>query len=70
MDGYEAAKEIRKCDHADAERIPIIALTADAYAGDVRKTRECGMNGHLSKPIDPDMLFQVLQEAVAAGDRK
>lgn len=74
MDGYEAAREIRKAEHADAKKVPIIALTADAYTGDIMKAKECGMNGHLSKPIDPDMLYHVLEEAVSgsltAGEKK
>jgi PAS domain S-box-containing protein len=66
MDGYEASKAIRASGHPDAKRIPIIALSADAYVGDIQKAHECGMNCHLSKPIDPGQLFRVLADAVAS----
>ena len=64
MDGYEASKAIRTSDHPDARRIPIIALTADAYYGDARKAKECGMNSHLPKPINPEALIAALQESI------
>jgi len=64
MTGYEAAKAIRRLDRADARKVPIIAMTADAYAEDVQKAKDAGMNGHVAKPIDPVHLFSVLQEMV------
>lgn len=60
MDGFEAAKAIRSLDRPDAATVPIIALSADAYNETIRKTREYGMTGHLSKPIDPAILIKVL----------
>jgi len=60
MNGYDAAAEIRNSDHPDAERVPIIALTADAYADDAEKARHAGMDGHLTKPLDPDLLYEAL----------
>ena len=59
MDGYAAAKAIRACGHPDAETVPIIALTADAYDTDAEKAKDAGMNGHLSKPVD---IGRVLEE--------
>ena len=52
MNGYDATSEIRRADRADAKTIPIVAMTADAFAEDVRKAKESGMNGHLAKPLD------------------
>ncbi len=60
MDGLQAAKSIRALPRADAGRIPIIAMTADAFADDVQKCLEAGMNAHISKPIDVDILKQTL----------
>lgn len=62
MDGLTATKEIRKLARPDGKSIPIIAMTANAYEEDVRLSKEAGMNGHLSKPIQPDKLFQKLSE--------
>ena len=56
MDGYTASREIRGMERADAETIPIIALTANAFAEDVQKSKEAGMNAHIAKPIDMDKL--------------
>ncbi len=52
MNGYEATRAIRALTRPDAKRIPIIAMTADAFAEDVRKCLDCGMNDHVAKPID------------------
>jgi len=68
MDGYEAARAIRTSSHPDAGRVPIIALSADVYAGDVEKARECGMNGHLSKPLDPELLLEMLQQEIGRAE--
>ena len=51
MDGYEATAAIRALEREDAD-IPIIAMTADAFAEDMQRCLECGMNDHLAKPID------------------
>lgn len=58
MNGYEAAKTIRCMDRNDAGTIPIIAMTANAFAQDVEKALHSGMNAHVAKPIDVDDLFQ------------
>ena len=60
LDGYEAAKEIRALNRADAETVPIIAMTAHAYKEDVEQALEVGMNGHLAKPIDKPSLMQTV----------
>jgi signal transduction histidine kinase/CheY-like chemotaxis protein len=66
LDGCEATKEIRELRRPDAAVIPIIAMTADAFAEDVRKFIDDGMNGHIAKPIDPDTLYRVLCGAIFA----
>lgn len=60
LDGYNATKEIRSLSREDAKTVPIIAMTADAFAEDVEKCRECGMNEHISKPIEPVDLYKKL----------
>ncbi len=59
MNGYEAATAIRALSRPDSD-IPIIAATADAFAEDVAKAKECGMNDHIAKPIDIKMLLNLL----------
>ncbi len=62
MTGYEAAEAIRKLDRSDASVIPIIAMTADAFAEDVKKCLNAGMNAHVAKPIDVrDVCRQLLK---------
>ena len=62
LDGYQATGVIRKSDHAEAKTIPIIAMTANAFAEDVTAALASGMNGHISKPIDYDKLFSELDK--------
>lgn len=52
LDGYGASRAIRSLDRADAGQIPIVAMTANAFADDVIAAREAGMNGHVAKPVD------------------
>jgi signal transduction histidine kinase/CheY-like chemotaxis protein len=65
MDGYEAARAIRSLARRDAGTVPIIAMTADAFADDVQKCLEAGMNGHVAKPVDPDALYRVLADNIS-----
>ena len=60
MDGLEATKIIRATDREDAKKIPIIALTANAFDEDVQRSIQAGLNAHLSKPVEPDLLFEKL----------
>jgi signal transduction histidine kinase/CheY-like chemotaxis protein len=62
MNGYEAATAIRALDREDLKNIPIFAMTADVFAGDVRRAKACGMNGHIAKPIDLANLENILEE--------
>lgn len=64
MDGYEASREIRGSGHPQAESIPIIALTANAFAEDIAKTLAAGMNDHVSKPIDFKRLLYLLDKFI------
>ena len=64
MDGRAAARSIRALPRPDAQRVPIYALSADAFVEDERLSREAGMNGHLSKPVNFDELWKILQQAV------
>ena len=61
MDGYEATKRIRNLDDARAD-IPIVAMTANAFEEDRQKALESGMNAHVSKPVDMNMLFKVMTQ--------
>jgi signal transduction histidine kinase len=62
MNGHEATRAIRASSHPDAKTIPIIAMTANAYQEDVEKALAAGMNAHIAKPIDIDLLLSVLGE--------
>ena len=61
MNGYESTRAIRSSDREDLKRIPIVAMTADAFADDIRKSEEAGMNGHISKPVDIEKLEEALR---------
>lgn len=62
MNGYEATKTIRALSDENLNKIPIIAMTADAFAEDVQMCLNCGMNGHIAKPIDMNKLLIYLQK--------
>ncbi|RGU95764.1 response regulator [Clostridium sp. AF15-17LB] len=64
MDGLTAANNIRHMSNADAKTIPIIAMTANAFDDDIEKSKAAGMNAHLTKPIEPERLFQVLHNFI------
>ena len=61
MNGYEATKAIRASDREDLKTIPIVAMSADAFSDDVYKSKESGMNAHISKPIDIPKLMETLE---------
>lgn len=62
MNGYEATKEIRRMENQDLASIPIIAMTANAFEEDKQEALKSGMNGHIAKPIDIEVLFGVLRQ--------
>ena len=64
MDGLEATRRIRALDRPDAGTIPIIALTANAFDEDVQRSLQAGLNAHLSKPVEPDDLFETLESLI------
>lgn len=64
MNGYEAAKKIRSLDREDAKTIPIIAMTANAFMEDRLKAKEAGMNEHIVKPLDVELLIKVIHKLV------
>lgn len=61
MDGYESARAIRSSSHPQAETIPIIAMTANAFDEDVAAALESGMDAHIAKPVDADVLYKTLK---------
>lgn len=63
LNGFEATAAIRSSNHKDAKSIQIIALTANAFNEDIAKSLSTGMNAHVTKPIEPDMLGQALDKA-------
>ena len=69
MDGLEAAAAIRALDRPDAKTIPIIAMTANAFDEDVQRSLQVGMNAHLSKPVEPERLYQTLEELIWEKDQ-
>ena len=64
MDGYEAARAIRSIPDPDRSGIPIIAMTANAFAEDVKAAEEAGMQGHVAKPVDVDVLMETLTDVL------
>ena len=65
MDGLEATRCIRASGREDAKAIPIIALTANAFDEDVQRSLQAGMDAHLSKPVEPETLFETLESLIA-----
>ena len=64
MDGLEASRMIRAMNRSDAKTVPIIALTANAFDEDVQRSMQAGLNSHLSKPVEPEILFKTLEGLV------
>ena len=70
MDGLEAAGKIRAMERSDAKTVPIIAMTANAFDEDVQLSLQAGMNAHLSKPVEPEHLYRMLEELIWEADEK
>ena len=64
MNGYEAAEAIRALEREDLKKIPIVAMTADAFADDIKRAKDAGMNDHISKPVDIERLEEALKRWV------
>ena len=69
QDGLESTQIMRKLDRTDARVIPIIAMTANAFDEDVQQSLQVGMNAHLSKPVDPELLYKTLEELIGDANR-
>ena len=67
MNGYDATRHIRALEREDAAVIPIIAMTANAFAEDVRDAMNAGMNAHVSKPVDMEVLKRTVKELKRRG---
>ena len=68
MDGLEATRKIRAMNRSDSKSIPIIALTANAFDEDVQLSMQAGLNAHLSKPVEPEILFKTLEELIVVNE--
>ena len=64
LDGLDAARAIRVLDRTDARTVPILAVSANAFSDDIAASREAGMNGHLSKPLDFDRVAAVIAQYI------
>ena len=69
MDGLEATEHIRALDREDAKRVPILAMTANAFDEDVQRSLQAGMDAHLTKPVEPEHLFDTLEVFIRKGGR-
>lgn len=69
MNGYDATKAIRKSDHKQSKTIPIIAMTANAFAEDIQKGKDAGMNAYLTKPVDINNLKTTIKDCLHGGGR-
>ena len=70
MDGLEATAAIRAMDRPDAQRVPIIAMTANAFDEDVKRSLQVGMNAHLSKPVETEHLYRTLEELIWEAEQQ
>ncbi len=70
MNGYDATRAIRSLEREDAGEIPVIAMTANAFAEDIRDSVHAGMNAHIAKPIDMDLLKKTLNQYICGGETK
>jgi two-component system sensor histidine kinase/response regulator len=66
MDGFEATAAIRECEKTTGAHILIVAMTANAIKGDEERRIGIGMDGYISKPIEPQRLFQIIEELTLA----
>lgn len=70
MNGLEAARAIRALERPDAKTVPIIAMSADAFADDVQRCLDAGMNAHIAKPAEPAVLFKMLSEKIGKASQR
>ncbi len=70
MDGLEATRRIRAMARPDAAKVPVIAMTANAFDEDVQLSLQAGMNAHLTKPVEPDHLYEMLGEMIYEAENQ
>ncbi|MCM1272269.1 MAG: response regulator [Clostridium sp.] len=70
MDGYETTRQIRKLENQELAQIPIVALSANAFAEDFQRSREAGMNAHVAKPLNMQNLFEVMESVLISNKIK
>lgn len=68
MDGYEATRAIRRMERPDAGRIPILAMTANAFDEDRQRALEAGMNGHIAKPLEMNLVLEAIARAIGESN--
>ena len=68
MDGLTATKMIRSLERPDAKTIPIIAMTANVFDEDIERSLSAGMNAHLSKPIEPEKMYETMARLISGTD--
>lgn len=64
MNGLDATRAIRDLARPDTDTLPIIALTANAFIEDIAKSTLAGMTGHIAKPLDPDKMFEIMNQVL------
>ena len=64
MNGLEAASAIRALNRKDAKKVVIVAMSANAFEEDIQKSMEAGMNDHLAKPVEPELMYGVLAKKI------
>ena len=69
MNGHEAARNIRKLEHTRKRRVPVVAVTANAFLEDIQMSKEAGMDGHLAKPLDIQLLMETMRKWLTAWNR-
>ncbi|MBP5362616.1 MAG: response regulator [Ruminococcus sp.] len=69
MDGLTATRTIRALDRPDAKTIPIIAMTANVFDEDIERSLQAGMNAHLSKPIEPEKIYETISRLISESDK-
>ena len=70
MDGLTAAGQIRGMGREDSRTVPILAMTANAFEDDIKKSLEAGMDGHLTKPIEPQILYNTIRVCLLQRERQ
>jgi len=66
MNGLEATKAMRQAERSDAKTMPILAMTANAFEDDIKECLGAGMNAHIAKPIEPEIMFRAIAQAIKA----